>query len=163
MILSLLKQKARGPSGKNGFLRHLSFKRASDKIVVSSDDDIEHNGSQALRYPGSRDTAYIQDIASSQPYGSIVGAHELRADPETNELSPRSPVEISPLSPIEYSIHRESAPNIDTAVYDASPHVEAQRKRELEWLEKEESKIRQRREQLLQQVEEHRLSSENAR
>jgi hypothetical protein len=163
LILSSLKQKARGPSGKNGFLRNLSFKRASDKIVVSSHDDIEHNSSYPVRSPGLLGIAYIQNVSSSQPHGSIAGAHELRADPEMNELSPRSPVEISPLSPIECIVHRESAPNIDTAVHDASPHVEAQRKRELEWLEKEEAKIRQRREQLLQQAEEHRLSSEGTR
>jgi hypothetical protein len=136
----------------------VSFKRASDKMVVSSRDG---NSSHPLRYPGSLETACMPNIVPSQPRGSFASAHELRADTGTSELSPRSPVEISPLSPIEFSVHLESAPNIDITTADASPHVEAQRKREVEWLENEEAKLRQRREQLMQQVEEHRMSSES--
>jgi hypothetical protein len=100
-----------------------------------------------------------QELDRSHSYKhAIGGAHELKADDRPGEL---------PFAGIEEHRSTNGLDVVDgggsevtqvpqtthtaTQAPQVSPHVEAQRRREVEWLEAEEMRMRQRREALLQQ------------
>jgi hypothetical protein len=120
------------------------IKRESSKIVVGPDDAPLKNGVYHLSHKDPLGTVYMQEMASSEP-------RELEADTRTNELSPHQLGDPSTLSEHDSNISNGIAPYRDSIVTEPLPHVQAQRLRELEWLELEEAKLQQRREKLIQQ------------
>jgi hypothetical protein len=96
-----------------------------------------------------------QELDRSHSYKyAIGGAHELKAEDRPGELPFAGAEEHGPTD--EHVGTEETAPSTQTSntavqTSQVSPHVEAQRKREVEWLEMEETRMRQRREALLQQ------------
>jgi hypothetical protein len=106
-----------------------------------------------------------QELDRSHSYKyAIGGAHELKAEDRPGKL-PYARVEeygstneygVVAVNDRENRGMEETAPATGTndttsQISHVSPHVEAQRRREVEWLEAEETRIRQRREALLQQ------------
>jgi hypothetical protein len=100
-----------------------------------------------------------QELDRSHSYKHAVGgAHELKAEDRPAELPFAGIEEHGSTNDLDVVDGGESevtqVPQTDRTATQApqvSPHVEAQRRREVEWLEAEEMRMRQRREALLQQ------------
>jgi hypothetical protein len=125
-------------------------KRESDKMVVSSDEALYQSGAHHMSY---RD--HTQELDSSHPRTFNINAHELQAYAMPGELSRHHYVGLSHASPTDSTQDDDIEPATQDALITPSLHVEAQRIRELEWLDREEAKLRQRREQLMRQSGEH--------
>ena len=107
-------------------------------------------------------TGPTQELDRSHSYKyAIGGAHELRAEDQPGELPYNGMEEHGRANETEV-VGRDDGddgrnaetipvPGANNPTSQVSPHVEAQRKREVEWLEMEETRMRQRREALLQQ------------
>jgi cbb3-type cytochrome oxidase subunit 3 len=120
-----------------------SIKRASDNMVVSQDDTYLPNDDQHQE----PFTFYMHE-APSEAGLSTTEFHELKADAGTSEMP------IEDVSITKSSVSDAKSQNdllVETIIANKSLHVQAQKKRELEWLEMEEARIRQRRERLMQQ------------
>jgi hypothetical protein len=72
---------------------------------------------------------------------------ELGGDPPPNEHA-YGRAGLAPI--VHHEASHGTAPTANVGGSEASPHVHAQKKREVEWLEAEEARLRQRREQLMQ-------------
>jgi hypothetical protein len=120
-----------------------SIKRASYKMVVGPGDAVfPESGQHQEPF-----TFYMHE-APSEAGLFTTKVYELKADTGTGEMRPGNQ---SPQSPSVSDWKSQDGPRLETTVANNSLHVQAQRKRELDWLEMEEARIRQRREQLMQQ------------
>jgi LPXTG-motif cell wall-anchored protein len=125
-------------------------KRESDKMVVDPDEALYQSGAPHMSY---RD--HTQELDPSQPRTFSIHAHELRAYATPGELTRHHSVSRSEASPPDSSQDQDIEPTTQDEPVAPSQHVEAQRIRELEWLEMEEARLRQRREQLIRQSGEY--------
>jgi hypothetical protein len=125
-------------------------KRESDKMVVGADEALYQNHNPHMSYYDN-----LQELYPPQPHTFSMHAHELKAYTTPGELSRHHCVSMSQPSPIDGIQDCNIEPTTEHIVVAPSPHVRAQRIRELEWLDMEEAKLRQRREQLIRQSGEH--------
>jgi hypothetical protein len=142
-IYIIFRRKHRPANDTEDQVDDASIKRASDKVVVGQ-------GYAAFPESGQHQepfTFYMHE-APSEAGLSTTKVHELKADTGTSELQPENQ---SPRTPSASDYKSQDEPHSEIRVANKSLHVQAQRKRELEWLETEEARIRQRREQLMQQ------------
>ncbi|RYO59823.1 hypothetical protein AA0113_g7410 [Alternaria arborescens] len=130
-----------------------------DKIVLGPHQAAPTTGAYQTQYQEMSGNGLAQELDRSHSYKhAIGGAHELKADDRPGEL-PFAGIEEhgstndlgvadgggSEVTQVPQTTHTATqAPQV-------SPHVEAQRRRKVEWLEAEEMRMRQRREALLQQ------------
>jgi len=133
-----------------------------DKMVLGADQAAPTTGAYQTQYQEMSGNGLTQELDRSHSYKyAIGGAHELRAEDQPGELSYNGMEEHGRADEAGV-VGRDDGGDGRTAemipVLEAnnptsrvSPHVEAQRKREVEWLEMEETRMRQRREALLQQ------------
>jgi hypothetical protein len=123
-------------------------KREGDKMVVDA-DAAPTTGAYQTEYHQMPEVGRTQELAHSNSCKYAAGgAHELKADTRPGELPHDTTDDISHAS--HYN-HEPLPAATETMSSVVSLHVEAQMKREVEWLGMEETRIRQRREQLLQQ------------
>jgi hypothetical protein len=136
-----------------------------DKMVLDKQQTAPTTGAYQTQYQEMSGSGVTQELDRSHSYKyAIGGAHELKAEDRPGEL-PYAGVEEHG-STNEYGVvavndernqgMEETTPATGTndttsQISHVSPHVEAQRRREVEWLEAEETRMRQRREALLQQ------------
>jgi hypothetical protein len=109
-------------------------------------------GQEGYNFPSARhelcESNEIHELEPARTAMFAGGAHELRADNRPSEL----PHDQNKNVPLARPVNNDTSPETTQTTNNVvSPHVEAQRRREVEWLENEETRIRQRREQLLQQ------------
>lgn len=133
-----------------------------DKMVLDTDHNATRTGADQTEYQEMSGNGLTQELNRSHSYKyAIGGAHELRAEDRPGELPYNGMEEHGRISENrEVGVDNEGdgrnvetlpVPGADNPTSQVSPHVEAQRKREVEWLEMEETRMRQRREALLQQ------------
>jgi hypothetical protein len=130
-----------------------------DKIVLDSHQTAPTTGAYQTQYQEMSGNSLAQELDRSHSYKhAIGGAHELKADDRPGELPFAGIEEHGSTNGLDVVDGGESevtqVPQTDRTATQApqvSPHVEAQRRREVEWLEAEEMRMRQRREALLQQ------------
>ena len=130
-----------------------------DKVVLDPHQTAPTTGAYQTQYQEMSGNGLTQELDRSHSYKfAIGGAHELKADDRPGEL---------PFAGIEEHGSTDDLDVVDgagpemtqvpqtnrtaTQAPQVSLHVEAQRRREVEWLEAEEMRMRQRREALLQQ------------
>ncbi|KAH6869959.1 hypothetical protein BKA58DRAFT_384131 [Alternaria rosae] len=131
-------------------------------MVLDTDNNVTRTGADQTEYQEMSGNGLTQELNRSHSYKyAIGGAHELRAEDRPGELPYNGMEEHGRISENrEVGVDNEGdGRNVETlpvpgainSTSQVSPHVEAQRKREVEWLEMEETRMRQRREALLQQ------------
>ncbi|KAH8731061.1 hypothetical protein GQ44DRAFT_722719 [Phaeosphaeriaceae sp. PMI808] len=118
------------------------LKRQSSKMVIDPDDLTHDNSTYYANYITPVGADQIQEM------DPMTDAHELKADTNTGDL-PQHQSDESWL--VSASGDHSRVDNTVDVVDEPSPHVEAQMAREVEWLEMEEAKLRQRRENLIRQ------------
>lgn len=125
------------------------MKREPDESTGGEKDTTFNYEMYALELAG---TELAQELDPSKGNTAVMRANELKAQSRDVELPgvQHSQDADSLLRPIA-SKRANERPYEQTTTPELSPHVEAQRKREVEWLEMEEIKLRQRREQLMHQ------------
>jgi hypothetical protein len=130
-----------------------------DKVVFDPQQIGPTTGAYQTQYQEMSGNGLAQELDRSHSYKhTIGGAHELKADDRPGEL-PFAGIEehgstngLDAVDGGESEVTQVSQTNrAATQAPQVSPHVEAQRRREVEWLEAEEMRMRQRRETLLQQ------------
>ncbi|KAH8624473.1 hypothetical protein IG631_21212 [Alternaria alternata] len=130
-----------------------------DKVVFDPHQTAPTTGAYQTQYQEMSGNGLAQELDRSHSYKhAIGGAHELKADDRPGELPFAGIEEHGSTNGLDVVDGGESevtqVPQTNRTVTQApqvSPHVEAQRRREVEWLEAEEMRMRQRREALLQQ------------
>ncbi|KAB2099886.1 hypothetical protein AG0111_0g11901 [Alternaria gaisen] len=130
-----------------------------DKIVLDPHQTAPTTGAYQTQYQEMSGNGLTQELDRSHSYKhAIGGVHELKADDRPGELPFAGIEEHESTNGLDVVDGGESevtpVPQTNRTATQApqvSPHVEAQRRREVEWLEAEEMRIRQRREALLQQ------------
>jgi hypothetical protein len=158
----ILRRRRKSRSDTNDGSNNTSSKRESDKMVVDQDEVSHGSSAQQLNYQDASGMEYMQELDPSHSNTFMIHAHELKADATPGELSRHQSGSHSHFSPTDNDQDHEIEPTADSILPAPSPHVEAQRIRELEWLEMEEARLRQRREQLIRQSGEHQLRSEDS-
>ena len=133
-----------------------------DKMVLGADHSAPTAGAYQTQYQEMSGNGLTQELDRSHSYKHAIGrAHELKADEQPGEL-PYNGMEEHGRANATGVVGRDDGgggrntetipvPGANNTTSHISPHVEAQRKREVEWLEMEETRMRQRREALLQQ------------
>ena len=133
-----------------------------DKMVLDTDPNASKTGADQTQYQEMSGNGLTQELDRSHSYKyAMGGAHELRAEDQPGEL-PFNGMEEHGRANETGVIGTDDGgdgrnaetipiPGANNSTSQVSPHVEAQRKREVEWLEMEETRMRQRREALLQQ------------
>ncbi|KAI4956734.1 hypothetical protein J4E86_005205 [Alternaria arbusti] len=133
-----------------------------NKMVLDTDHNATRTGADQTEYQEMSGNGLTQELDRSHSYKyAIGGAHELRAEEQPGEL-PYNGMEEHRRADEAEVVGRDDGgdgrnaetlpiPGSNDTTSQVSPHVEAQRKREVEWLEMEETRMRQRREALLQQ------------
>ncbi|CAN9174575.1 unnamed protein product [Alternaria alternata] len=130
-----------------------------DKIVLGSHQAAPTTGAYQTQYQEMSGNGLAQELDRSHSYKhAIGGAHELKADDRPGELPFAGIEEHGSMNDLGVADGGGSevtqvlqTTHTATQAPQVSPHVEAQRRREVEWLEAEEMRMRQRREALLQQ------------
>jgi len=133
-----------------------------DKMVLDTDHNATRTGADQTEYQEMPVNGLTQELDRSHSYKyAIGGAHELKAEEQPGELpyngmeghGRANTTEVVGMDNGGDGRNAEmiSVPGANNPTPQVSPHVEAQRKREVEWLEMEETRMRQRREALLQQ------------
>jgi len=133
-----------------------------DKMVLGADQSAPTAGAYQTQYQEMSGNGLTQELDRSHSYKYAVGgAHELRAEDQPGELpyngmeEHKRANETGAIGTHDGGDGRNTetiqVPGANSSTSQVSPHVEAQRKREVEWLEMEETRMRQRREALLQQ------------
>lgn len=130
-----------------------------DKVVFDPHQIGPTTGAYQTQYQEMSGNGLAQELDRSHSYKhAIGGAHELKADDRPGELPFAGIEEHGSTNGLDVVDGGESevtqVPQTNRTATQApqvSPHVEAQRRREVEWLEAEEMRMRQRREALLQQ------------
>ncbi|KAI4666340.1 uncharacterized protein J4E79_002378 [Alternaria viburni] len=133
-----------------------------DKMVLGADQSAPTAGAYQTQYQEMSGNGLTQELDRSHSYKhAIGGAHELRAEEQPGELPYNGMEEHGRADEAGVvgmddggdgrNAEMMSVPGANDTTSQVSPHVEAQRKREVEWLEMEETRMRQRREALLQQ------------
>ena len=130
-----------------------------DKIILDAGQVAPTTGAYQTEYQEMSGNGLAQELDRSHSYKhAIGGAHELKADDRPGELPFAGIEEHGSTNGLDVVDGGESevtqVPQTNRTATQApqvSPHVEAQRRREVEWLEAEEMRMRQRREALLQQ------------
>jgi len=139
-------------------------KREGDgnKIVLGPDQSPPTTGAYQTQYQEMSGNGLTQELDHPHAYKyAIGGAHELRAEDQPGEL-PYNGTDEHGRTIGDEMVGEDNrgdggngemipVPGANNPTSQVSPHVEAQRKREVEWLEMEETRMRQRREALLQQ------------
>ena len=131
-------------------------------MVLDTDRNATRTGADQTDYQEMSGNGLTQELDRSHSYKYAVGgAQELRAEDQPGELPYNGMEEHARAN--ETGVigthdggdgrNAETIPVLggNNPTSQISPHVEAQRKREVEWLEMEETRMRQRREALLQQ------------
>jgi len=133
-----------------------------DKIVLGVDQSAPTAGAYQTQYQEMSGNGLTQELDRSHSYKYAVGgAHELRAEDQPGELQFHGMEEHGRANEAGVvgthnggdgrNAETIPIPRANNPTSQVSPHVKAQRKREVEWLEMEETRMRQRREALLQQ------------
>ncbi|KAI4910782.1 hypothetical protein J4E90_007038 [Alternaria incomplexa] len=133
-----------------------------DKMVLGADQSAPTAGAYQTQYQEISGNGLTQELDRLHPCKYEVGeAQELRAEDQPGEL-PYNGMEEHRRANETGAVGRDDGGDdrnaemvpvtgANNSTSQVSPHVEAQRKREVEWLEMEETRMRQRREALLQQ------------
>ena len=131
-------------------------------MVLDTDPNASKTSADQTQYQEMSGNGLTQELNQSHSYKyEVGGAHELRAEDQPGEL-PYNGMEDHGRANEPEVVGRDdgsdgrnaemmSVPGANNSTSQVSPHVEAQRKREVEWLEMEETRMRQRREAILQQ------------
>ena len=131
-------------------------------MVLGADQSAPTAGAYQTQYQEMSGNGLTQELDRLHSYKYAVGgAHELRAEDQPGELPYNGMEEhgrANETGAVRWGDGGDGRnaetipiPGANNATSQVSPHVEAQRKREVEWLEMEETRMRQRREALLQQ------------
>ncbi|CAO2653469.1 Nn.00g028800.m01.CDS01 [Neocucurbitaria sp. VM-36] len=131
------------------FLRRKRKNKAKEEVVNHGEDapfkgELDGTGRNLPRQPGYQEMPGVKD---TQELGSAQAQYELRGYAQPGEL----PEQVEQHQPIYRSSNLEPEYPEHRPAPEPSPHVQAQRRREMEWLEMEETRMRQRREQLMMQ------------
>jgi hypothetical protein len=136
--------------------------REGDKMVLDTHHNASKTGADQTQYQEMSGNGLTQELDQSHTYkNAIGGAHELTSEEQPGELPYAGLKERGPRNESGEvgGDHGDDGGNAEMILVSGahnptahvSPHVEAQRKREVEWLEMEETRMRQRREAILQQ------------
>ncbi|KAF1938866.1 hypothetical protein EJ02DRAFT_269821 [Clathrospora elynae] len=125
-----------------GFGEEDLSKRESDKVVVDVGNAAHKDHTYQTGYPDLPGVYRLQELEPLHLHMVITDAREMKGNARPGQLPHDQMEDISPA-------HRyEDVPTLEathTTNAMMSPHVEAQRKREVEWLDMEEKRFRQRR------------------
>jgi len=129
-----------------------TLNRESDKIAMDADESPRDYGGYM---PGPQELSGVGQILELGPdhaYACATDAQELESDTQPSQI----PQEQEDGQPSESRSERCSGTEVMLPARESAPQtssdVEAQKRRELEWLEMEEAKLRQRRETLMRQA-----------
>jgi hypothetical protein len=121
---------------------------SSDKMVVTGDENDHKNGYYGPNYHELHGYAHTPELDPARGFAPNEMPNGQGMDGELPHAGVRYD-DSDPLPP-PVAVRMEPSP-AERPSMDPSPHVEAQRRRELEWLESEEQRLRERRELLRQQ------------
>lgn len=146
-------RRKRAKSAARGFNDYENARAEDEKTVAGAGDSGQKHAAFDPGYHELPGVVVVQEADPSPSYKYAMGdSHELKEDPRPNELPNGQTEHTSKIGRHQPEEEQGREPEIEPTKTDAvSPHVEAQRKRELEWLESEEERMRQRRETLMKQ------------
>jgi len=129
-----------------------TLNRESDKIAMDANESPRECGDYMSGPQELSGVGQIPELGSEHAYAYTTGAQESKSDTHRSEIPQEQEDGQSPESRTErFPGIGAMLPTCESAA-QTSPHVEAQKRRELEWLEMEEAKLRQRRETLMRQA-----------
>ncbi|KAJ4364452.1 hypothetical protein N0V83_009046 [Neocucurbitaria cava] len=132
-------------------LRRRKKNKAKEVVVNQGEDapfkgELDGNG-VSRNVPQQGAYQEMQAAKDTQEIGTAQAQYELRGEERPGELYEQQHQAVHDTS----NFHEPQYPEQPQPAVEPSPHVQAQRRREMEWLEAEETRMRQQRERLMQQ------------